>query len=805
MSLSDKFYEGLSAPLPVVGAQMPVDLVPYGREPLDALDAHEQKYKQLDYMNQLSEQASIRLLKQLADAESDYGYDNMDKVSFVGSNPISRRAYFMRKLADSPAPVVVPTPAAPTTSESVQQAAQAPAPVAPGSDAPPLPSASADSGGTAAPAPVAPPPVGAATTGAPYNLGQLGRAPKAPPRPKPPTAPPRPSYAAKYQGGQTRFVGQGAQELGDSGDVANRLRELGLATGIYRKSMAGQPDTAAPQEQERSFFDNLMHNVEHYGTRAARGLSTAAQMGASKLYDAANQGGYLGDDSFIGRNFSRDTRESLNREMADINASLYHAYGGAGNAANSDVYAHRFKNMDMDLSTAGIQGPQNDLLDANKFRSEQIRRQLANRWDANTMTAEQRANLETGIADRINNYYGFDAGGQANRLGTGRIIDDLDGTAFTRALRETGNEAVTNPSSVVTRAAALEDMLKENPQLLASLTQRFGEAADKAGVPLATYVAGQISSGLDPRSALVDAGGAGIEDDIYETDQQRAERYENTRRITKDILDVMPTDHQAQFIKSMNPMVIQKAEEINQLMDTNPQEALKQINAMDPEEAKYLLDQVSMFSKYISPETAEQVMDYDKYRISEDAESPFGGLLNFGGSDVVNRAKQKVGRGGNISDLKGIHAEDLTAQARNRSYGWNSMRDTPRGRFFLAEVSPLGNTYFNPETGEVNYEVGTDIMNYVPGLGYDTSERLPPQYHQQYRDAVGAENSGLRDDYFLVDDGIFGNYYWNPYSGDRNYEWLYGNTNKFQDKPLPPQFHKQYQKQFNRAPSYRGN
>ena len=29
MSLSDKFYEGLSAPLPVAGAQMPVDLVPY--------------------------------------------------------------------------------------------------------------------------------------------------------------------------------------------------------------------------------------------------------------------------------------------------------------------------------------------------------------------------------------------------------------------------------------------------------------------------------------------------------------------------------------------------------------------------------------------------------------------------------------------------------------------------------------------------------------------------------------------------------------------------------------------------------
>lgn len=755
MSLSDKFYEGLSAPLPVVGAQMPADLVPYGGGPLDALDAHEQKYKQLDYMNQLSEQASRRLLKQLADAESDYGYDNMDKVSFVGSNPISRRAYLMQKLANQapppPAPVATPAdPQAPITGQGEPS----------------------------------------------YPLNGFGNRPEPAPQAlaeretrQPPEPPAQPAYAAQYGQGSTRFVGDDASELGDSGDVANRLREFGSAVGNYRTQKF------VPQGQERGFFDNLMHNVEHYGTRAARGLSTAAQMGASKLYDVANQGGYLGEDSFIGRNLGLDTRESLNREMADINASLYHAYGGAGNADNSNVYADRFKNMDMDLATPGIQGPKNNLLDANTFRRNQIDRQLANRRDLNSLTSEQRANLETGIADRINNYYGFNIDNRPNRLGTGRIIDDLDGTAFSRALRETGNQAMSDPSSLLTRSAALSDMLSSDPRLLATMEQRFGEEARRAGVPLATYVANKVSTGLDPRLALADAGGAGIEDDIYETDPQRAERYENTRRITQDILDVMTPEHQAQFIRSVNPTVVQRAEEINYLMDTNPQEALKQINAMDPEEAKYLLDQVSMFSKYISPETAGRVMDYDKYRISEDDESLTGGLFNFGGSDIVNRARQQVGAGGNI--------DDQTGAARDRVYGYNSMRDS-RGRSYLAEVGPFGNTYFNPVTGEVNYEVGTDMMNYVPFLGYDTSERLPPQYHQQYRDAVGARNSGLRDDYFLVDDGIFGNYYWNPYSGDRNYEFLYGNTNKFQDKPLPQQFHEQYRRQFNRAPSYRG-
>ena len=859
MSLSDKFYEGLSAPLPVAGAQMPTDLVPYAGGPLDALEQHNQKYKQIDYMNRLSDKASKRLLKQLADAETDYEVDDMDKVGFVGTNPLSRRAYFMQKLAERPAPAVesipdtipdpIPAPAYPA------QPAQAPAPVAeqPGMlrrgynwymgrmrekdrqraefrqkvydrvgrvfrDEPTKTPVS-----TPAPEPVqatvastpqtpfrraqqvaTPRTTSAVSAQAssdikpirgtrPYDLKGFGDQQKADPaqlaqrearNPTPPKPTPGPAYSAQYNQGHTRFVGDGAQGLGDSGDVARRLGEFGSAIGQYRK------EKYVPRERERGFFDNLMHNVEHYGTRAARGLSTAAQMGASKLYDVANEGGYLADDSFIGRNISRKNRESLNREMADINASLYHAYGGAGNQANSGVYAQRFRDMDMDLGTIGIQGPQNDLLDANRFREDQILRQLRQRSDFNRLTPDQRANLERGIADRINNFYGFDVDGSPNRLGTGRISDDLDGTAFNRALRESGNQLMTDPRNILSRTETLNQMLRDNPAMAASLEARFGEEAQKAGLPLATYVANQVASGLDPRLALVDAGAEGIEDDIYETDEQRSQRYENSRRITQDILGSMSPENQAQFIRSINPAVVQRAEEINALMESDPQRALSEINAMDPLEAKYLLDQISMFSQYISPETAGRVMDYDNYRISEDDENFFGGLFNLGGSDIVNRARQQVGAGGNI--------DDLTGAARDRVFGYNSMRDTPRGRFYLAERGNLGDTFFNPETGEVNYELGGDMV------GGGVNDRLPPEYLQQYRDAVGAENSGLRDDYYLVDDGYMGNYYYNPYSGDRNYEFLYGNPLQFQDKPLPQQFHEQYRKQFNRSPSYRG-
>lgn len=515
-------------------------------------------------------------------------------------------------------------------------------------------------------------------------------------------------------------------------------------------------------------------------------------MGASKLYDIAKQEGYLADDSFVGRNFNRDTREALNREMADINASLYHAYGGAQNKPGSNIYADRYNNLDLDLQQDGIQNPINNLLDANTFRRDQIEQQMALRKETDQ---GRRAELERGIADRINNFYGFNVAGGPNRLETGRISDDLDGTAFSRALREAGDNLFTNPKSTVTRAETLQSMLSKDPGMFKALNDRFGQEAAKAGQPLSVYVANQISSGLDPRLALLDEGGKGIADDIYETDDQRATRYENSRRITSDILQNMTPENQAQFIRTVNPMVIQRAEEINQLMDEDPQKALSLVNAMDPEEARYLLDQVSMFSQFISPKTIGRVMNYDDYKISEDDENFFGGLFNFGGSDIVNRARQQVGAGGNI--------DDLTGDARDRVYGYNSMRDTPRGRFYLAERGTLGDTFFNPETGEVNYELGGDLVDPRGGHG-GVYDRLPAEFHQQYRDAVGAENSGLRDDYFLVDDGYLRNYYYNPYSGDRNYEFLYGNQNKFQNKPLPQQFHEQYRKQFNRSPSYRG-
>ena len=94
MSLSDKFYEGLSAPLPVAGAQMPLDLVPYAGSPMDSFKQHKQKYKQLMGLQRMSDEIAKKYLSEIQED------NDMDKLSFVGSNPISRRAYFLKKIAN---------------------------------------------------------------------------------------------------------------------------------------------------------------------------------------------------------------------------------------------------------------------------------------------------------------------------------------------------------------------------------------------------------------------------------------------------------------------------------------------------------------------------------------------------------------------------------------------------------------------------------------------------------------------------------------------------------------------------------
>ena len=101
MSLNESFLQGLNTPLPVAGAGLPTDLTLYAGGPLDPLKQHEEKYKQLARMQRMSDSESKKLLAALGRAEHTYGdqrdqEEDMDKISFVSSNPLLRRQYLMK-------------------------------------------------------------------------------------------------------------------------------------------------------------------------------------------------------------------------------------------------------------------------------------------------------------------------------------------------------------------------------------------------------------------------------------------------------------------------------------------------------------------------------------------------------------------------------------------------------------------------------------------------------------------------------------------------------------------------------------
>ena len=102
MSLSDSFLQGLSAPLPVAGAGLPDDLTLYAGGPLDPLKQHVEKYKQLARRQRMSDRASKKMLSALEEAEGQINLEeDMDKVSYISSNPLLRRQYLL-KAAQTP-------------------------------------------------------------------------------------------------------------------------------------------------------------------------------------------------------------------------------------------------------------------------------------------------------------------------------------------------------------------------------------------------------------------------------------------------------------------------------------------------------------------------------------------------------------------------------------------------------------------------------------------------------------------------------------------------------------------------------
>ena len=518
---------------------------------------------------------------------------------------------------------------------------------------------------------------------------------------------------------ERRFVGRGREEnIGNSGQLINRLQEFNRG---YR-AMSKDPRMVGPspeKQDNRGFFQRLGDGIYHYGSRAARGLSTGAQMGASYLYDTAQDGGYLDSGSFLGDKLDDyGLRGSLNEEMARINASLAHSYGYTDqedqNDRNANLYANRLRGIDTDLTTDDIQA-RTDLLSREAFRNQLLDDQMTGRFKG--YTDEQRKAIRESRARNIDNFYGF----EGNTAGMPSIRDDITGTSFRNALNELQDGVPVNPAKEQARAAALEEMMAGNPAMATAIQEAFGAEAEKAGVPLAQFAAKRLARDLNYNKQLTDAGDSRLSyDDVYETDEQRLNRYEQTRDFTNSILESMNEEDRGNFIAQMNPRVVQRAEQISSLMDSDPEEALRMVNDMDPQEARFLLDQISMLSKYVSPDMAQTALDASRYQVREDKDDFFP---SFGGTDLVNPALQQVGAGGDYSQM--------TGDARDRVFGFNSMQDAPasEGEFFLVDDGNVINTYYNPTTGEVNRELFTSFGN--------ANKALPREFYDQFYKRFG--------------------------------------------------------------------
>ena len=581
----------------------------------------------------------------------------------------------------------------------------------------------------------------------------------------------------------------------DSGALLNRFKEFQQFRTTLR---GGQPaDSATKQPDNRSWWEKTKDNIEHYGTRAARGISTGAQMGASKLYDLATDKGYLDDGSFLGNALSKDNKEYLAKEMADINAALYHAHRGRD--ADRAIYEKRLRGIDTDLDESGTQFD-SSLLQQDKFRQKLIEEQMK-RYEGNYTDQKTLDDLKKSTGQLIDNIYGF----QGNQLGTPSIADDLYLNSFRKAMDEI-DQTYFNPKNQVAKnqaaqASALSDLMKNNPEAYAELTKKYQRAADKANLSVDQYLQREIAKAFDPSNFKNEGLGLNLTNTPLPEDYvEREQRYDEFRDLVsnqlKDNINKLKPEQRLDLISQVSPALVSRT---TQLVEMKPEEALKQINDMDPMEARMLLDQISMFARYINADTPQQKFNYSQFEQKEDRDDFFP---SFGGVDIVNRARQPIGGGSEIDQLQG--------PARRDVYEYNSMRDIPLkykdgklddNRFFLAEDGRLGNVYFNPITGETNYELGTDLPNlFLKDKYYDTSTKLPPRHHQAYRDQGGS----IAQDWFLVDDGNLINTYYNPRTGEINREFIRGNPNQFSNEPLPPELRDQFKKQHGYYPTYKG-
>lgn len=693
MAISDGFRAGLSQPLAVPGAQLPVDMSEYAGHPDDILKQHDMLYEQLLKQQQRAEK--LRAERQ------EEGYKMSE---FIGSNPISRRRYLLTKLAEG------------TGDNSVT--APAPVPEVDGGNQTPPTSSYNDGGQLAYTEPSIPAPPNSPPKPPTYNQQTRAPAPPTGSRQQVPYEPPSffglssasaepPRYTQNSRRPAQRYASEdGLEELGSSGQVLNRLREFNQDMQGY---LSRDPGGRSTQSNEPS---GILDTLQHYGTRAVRLGAHGAQRLASKAYDS----------NFLGL---RDSGYMDPRQMARINATLAHSSTGSDRA----VYEDRYRNIDIDPNTEGVQGLDRDLLDQAIFREQLVTDELRGLSTTRELTPEEIENRRAGIEARIDSIYGF----KGNRLNTPPINEDYDGTSFRRASSALGN-ILTNPAGASRAYNVASELVNSNSPIISELQTAYNQLPEGSRTDFTSFVANELTKLTGNMSSkplqLAGQDTKDTEDDVFETREERFTRYNRARDQIESLVDGLQSnpDAQLQLLQSVAPDAANMANELGSLYAEDPEKAIAMINDMDPATAAIIRDQVELVRSFI-PESAVTSIADDNLRKFERLEYNDSWLPNLFGEDTVNPAMQSVGGGSDTRNFSG--------DARNSTFFYNSMHDGPASdEWYLVDSGVLGNTYYNRVTGETNYELLRDFAGWLPG-NTNPNRMLPRSEWGRYEQRFG--------------------------------------------------------------------
>lgn len=717
MSIADGLLSGLAAPLPVPGASLPLNLAPYAGSPNDILEGHDARYDLLVKSLEANSKLREKLLKD--QLEEDYGMGQNKMSEFVGSDPQSRRQYFLAKLAENPGGgEPSPQPAggdfgglADLTAENIANAAQSQVqsqepveqslppevqPPPPPSPPPPQrPARYTPTGGEVTP-------LRRAMQFRDFNSALAAQRQVDPIQPKP-VEPPPPPPAPPEMGYFERAKQLGSDFLDTTERYGRRLVRSG-ARGVQQLANYGIRnsdflESLVDDDQEALLLASLAES--NTGEDRQFYIDQLNQLSRSKQPGVAPEKSSDRDFNFGGYTFSRDY-DVRTQEQQDRIKRLSDAYSRVQDGSRP------YNEVDNPYAVFRREFLDNQKKQYPDTEGAADRAQRAENYYGPAFDYYYGRNSQGGLRgpDEVPLYQdslyniGSDALSGIQR-GAGNLYDSASSglTRFREALGNLPDEAraFIDPSSVA--------QPKPVPlQSIDTIGVGSGMATD-AAVDLATQLGVPLSS-----EGNIDIQEAGIQLNSLLSDTSDTESMDRALSSLELMSKSLPPEQVTRAIVAMEPRVLGDLQSI--VTKGSDQEAIAAIEKLDPQYADKLYRFMELSSRYVMPQMSSR--SYAGNKISPVRRATPEEVARTGG--LVDRVMQHAPFTSQYIDPRTgiIDTEFLGTGIRNGE-----------GQFFrLPDDGAPGTLLYNPQTGEFNRE-------YFGNL--DDIPELPPEYEGRLR------------------------------------------------------------------------